>query len=61
MSDAIKTKLIIKVYAHCILHEAALQISQQAGKKHRFHWFKNQTLWMHKNKNNRHVHSTFWC
>ena len=37
MSDAIKTRLIIKVYAHCILHEAALQISQQAGKKHRFH------------------------
>ena len=35
MSDAIKTRLIIKVYAHCILHEAALQISQQAGKKHR--------------------------
>ena len=44
MSDAIKTRLIIKVYAHCILHEAALQISQQAGKKHRFDWFKNQTL-----------------
>ena len=36
MSNAIKTRLIIKVYAHCILHEAALQISQQAGKKHRF-------------------------
>ena len=42
MSDAIKTRLIINAYAHCILHEAALQISQQAGKKHRYQafWFR---------------------
>ena len=37
MSNAIMSRLIIQACAHCILHRAALKISQQVDKKHGFH------------------------
>ena len=64
MSDAIKTRLIINLYAHCTCTSymrPPFKYHSKLAKSNASIDLKTKPCGCTKTKNNTHIHSTFWC